>query len=213
MFLLRHGLYYLPTEKDERGSNDYPKANDPLLSVSSDNTTDDLLKLTKQSLIPRKAKPSKPRPVVVKLDEGDGLSTSLKPVKESKDEKLSGAIRDVLLGNKEQVSASSVKISSEKSSRRRSKDKPVSSEPISLSKENMAGIEEHGSSSSRSKHHRHGKDRHGSHRSKEDSEEKDHKNSSRSSHHHGKQKHKHRQRGDTPLDVVPQAPVIQDFLL
>lgn len=195
----RHGLYYLHTEKDEPGSNDYPKANDPLISVNNVNPTDDLLKLTEQSLIPRKAKPSKPRPVVVKLDEGDNLSTSLKPVEESKDDKLSGAIRDVLLGNNEKTLGSSPQPSSEKSSRRRSK-------------ENMAGIE-HESSSSRSRHHKHGKDRHRRHQGKEDSEENDHKNSSRNSHHHGKQKQKHRQRGDAPLDVVPQAPVIQDFLL
>ncbi|XP_020265536.1 AP-3 complex subunit delta, partial [Asparagus officinalis] len=202
----RHGLFYLPTEKEESGSNDYPKANDPILSASNDEPTSDLLKLTEQSLIHRKPKPAKPRPVVVKLDDGDTPSTSLKPVKESKDDKLSGAIRDILLGNKETVPASSRKETSEKSSRRRSKDIPISSETSSLTKENMDEIRHEGSSS-RSKHHN--KDKHRSHRGKEDNKEKEHKSSSR----HGKQKDKHRQREEASLNVVPQAPIIQDFLL
>lgn len=199
----RHGLFYLPTEKEESGSNDYPKANDSLISISKDDAIDNLLKLTEQPLIPTKAKSLKPRPVVVKLDDGEKPSTSLNPATVSKDDMLSGAVRDVLLADKEQVLAPPLRISSDKSSRR-------------LSKENVegTGIEPHESSSSRSRHHhKQGKDRHRSHRVKEHGEENDHKSSSRSSHPHGKQKHKQRQRGDSPLDVVPQAPIIQDFLL
>ncbi|KAJ6839516.1 AP-3 complex subunit delta [Iris pallida] len=207
----RHGLYYLDPEKDGAELNDYPKANDPLLSLSQGDAADELLKLTEKSLIPRKAKSMKPRPVVVKLDEGDSILADSKPVLESKDDILSGAIREVLLGSEGSKPASSQNIASEKSSTRKSKDVPVNSGTISQPKENLGEIEQGSSSSRRSRHHRHGKDRHQSHRENKDKEGTTHKSSQRDSHHYGK--HKHRQRADVPLAVVPQAPVIQDFLL
>lgn len=208
----RHGLFYLPAEKDGTESNDFPHANQPLLPASQHNVMDDLVKLTEQSLIPRKVKHTKPRPVVVKLDEGDGVSTSASTkVKESKDDLLSGAIRDVLLG-KESKPSSSQKRSSAKSSQRRMKEVPDNSEFISQSKGNLdLGDREHRSSSSRrSKHRSHGKERHRSPKNNEEKEEITKRNSA-SSHQH--ERRKHRQRGEAPLHVVPQAPVIQDFLL
>lgn len=208
----RHGLYYLPSDKGETESNEYPRANEPQLSVSHGDATEDLIKLTEQSLIPRKAKQTKPRPVVVKLEEGDVPSTSaLRSVKASKNDLLSYAIRDVLLRN-DGKSESSQKKPLDKSSQRREKDALVYSESISQLDENSnLGNKEHGSSTSRrSRHHSHGKERHKSHRKNEDKEDKTHRNSSRSGHHHGR--HKHSQR-DGSLNVVPQAPVIQDFLL
>ncbi|XP_073108598.1 AP-3 complex subunit delta-like [Elaeis guineensis] len=209
----RHGLYYLPAEKDGTESNDYPRANDPLLPASQGDVSEDLVKLTDQSLIPRKVKHTKPRPVVIKLDEGDGVSTSPSTtVKESKDDLLSGAIHDVLLG-KERKPSSSQKKYSDKSSRRRVKDVSDNGESVSLSKEKLdLGDREHRSSGSRrSKHRSHGKERHTSPQKNDEKEEKNHRNSTRSSHHH--ERHKHRQRGEALLDVAPQAPVIQDFLL
>ncbi|KAG1368134.1 putative AP-3 complex subunit delta [Cocos nucifera] len=207
----RHGMYYLPAEKNETESNDFPHAHDPLLPGSHGDSTEDLVKLTEQSLIPRKVKPTKPRPIVLKLDEGDGVSTSTSTtVKESKDDLLSGAIHDILLGNGGKPS-SSQKRSSNKSSGRRVKEVSDNSESVSQSKENPNLGDRENRSSTRSKHHGHGKERHRSSRNNEEQAEKSHRNSTRSGHHH--ERHKHGQSGQAPLNVVPQAPVIQDLLL
>ncbi|KAL0743471.1 hypothetical protein Bca4012_084984 [Brassica carinata] len=92
----RHGLYYLSSQKsdghndrdgnDNNTSNEYPPANE--ISVDS---------------FKPKKKISKPRPVVVKLDEGDEPKT--KPnASSSNDEPLSRAIQTALMGKgKEKV--------------------------------------------------------------------------------------------------------------
>ncbi|KAD7117261.1 hypothetical protein E3N88_04529 [Mikania micrantha] len=65
----RHGLFYLPSNDKKDVSSSFPPANDP---NQRDNDVEDLVKLTEESLV-LKRKPSliRPRPVVVKLDEGD----------------------------------------------------------------------------------------------------------------------------------------------
>nr|CAD1834691.1 unnamed protein product [Ananas comosus var. bracteatus] len=206
----RHGLYYLPSEKNENELNDYPHANDPLLPVRYDGSSEEVVKLSEQSFVVRKTKNSKPRPKVVKLDEDESVLTSIVTTKkESVDDPLSGAIRDVLLG-KEGKPSSSQKKFSDRSSRGMQKD---DSESTSQPNENLELCDrEHGSSSSRKSRHRsHNKERDRSPGKNEEKGEKSHRSSTRSSHHHGR--HKHRQRADAPLAVVPQAPVIQDFLL
>ncbi|XP_020099006.1 LOW QUALITY PROTEIN: AP-3 complex subunit delta [Ananas comosus] len=206
----RHGLYYLPSEKNENELNDYPHANDPLLPVRYDGSSEEVVKLSEQSFVVRKTKNSKPRPKVVKLDEDESVLTSIVTTKkESVDDPLSGAIRDVLLG-KEGKPSSSQKKFSDRSSRGMQKD---DSESTSQLNENLELCDrEHGSSSSRKSRHRsHNKERDRSPGKNEEKGEKSHRSSTRSSHHHGR--HKHRQRADAPLAVVPQAPVIQDFLL
>ncbi|CAL9152620.1 unnamed protein product, partial [Musa hybrid cultivar] len=208
----RHGLYYLPTEKDEVESNDYPLANEPLLAVSHVDDAKDIVKLTAQSFIPRKAKPTKPRPVVIRLDEGDGDSSSgLTMVKEFKDDLLSGAIRNVLLGNESKPS-SSCDVSSDRTSRRGENDASNNNDLFSQPKESNAldGREHRKSSSRKSRHHTRHKEKNGS-LGNEDIEETSHRHSTRSSRHQGR--HKHREKGDAPPDVVSQEPVIQDFLL
>ncbi|ESQ48076.1 hypothetical protein EUTSA_v10020046mg [Eutrema salsugineum] len=89
----RHGLYYLSSQKsddhnDSNGNNnnnntlnEYPPANE--ISVDSFNPK-------------KKMNQSKPRPVVVKLDEGDESKT--KPDASSNDEPLSRAIQTALMG-------------------------------------------------------------------------------------------------------------------
>ncbi|EFH61506.1 hypothetical protein ARALYDRAFT_341963 [Arabidopsis lyrata subsp. lyrata] len=87
----RHGLYYLSSQKsddhnDSNGDNnntlnEYPPANE--ISADSFNNK-------------KKRNQSKPRPVVVKLDEGDELKT--KPNVSSNDEPLSLAIQTALMG-------------------------------------------------------------------------------------------------------------------
>ncbi|KAL1221627.1 AP-3 complex subunit delta [Cardamine amara subsp. amara] len=89
----RHGLYYLSSQKsdnhnDSNGNNnnnttpnEYPPANE--ISTDSFNPK-------------KKMNQSKPRPVVVKLDEGDEFK--MKPDSSSKDEPLSRAIQTALMG-------------------------------------------------------------------------------------------------------------------
>ncbi|XP_068634771.1 AP-3 complex subunit delta-like [Aristolochia californica] len=192
----RHGLYYLPADKDENPANDYPPANyDPVVEA-----TRELVKLTDQSLTTKKLNRVKPRPMVVKLDDGDEAPV-VKVVRDSKDDLLSGAVRDLLLSDELNPNA--------KSSQGRMKEKSPIAE--SVSKENLVevGSSRNGNPSSRkSKHRRHGKERHKSPRKSEDNEERLFK---KSNHRHGK--HKARHRADDPVSVAPQAPAIQDFLL
>lgn len=207
----RHGLYYLPSEKGEAEINEYPRANEPQLTATYSDATKDLVKLTDQSLISRKTKHTKPRPVVVKLEDGDGPSTSpLRPVEESKSNLLSDVVRDALSRNDEKP-VSSQKKYSDKSSRKRMKDVPVNSGSIPLLVENSDLVnKEHVSSSSRSRHQNRSKERHINPHKNEKKEERLQMDSTRSGHRH--QRHKHRER-DGSLDVVPQVPVIEDFLL
>ncbi|KAI6674221.1 hypothetical protein NL676_002127 [Syzygium grande] len=105
----RHGLYYLPSEGNGTISNDYPPANDLKSVDTNQDDTEDLVKLTAQSLVSKK-KPNyaKPRPVVVKLDEGESVPVVPKK-QDSRDDLLSGAVRDILLGDDAVKLSSSIK--------------------------------------------------------------------------------------------------------
>ena len=208
-----HGLYYLPSEKNDM-SNDYPPANDPKLQDNLNDDAKDLVKLTEQSLL-RKKKPdhAKSRPVVVKLDEGDEVPIAAKKL-ELKEDLLSGAVRDVLLGN-EAVSTSQTNLTDKLSSKRKGKKK-LSTHHSSGPKEVLGDVGNPNMgnpSSGRSKHHDHGKERqHRSPRKKDrEREENGHKDKQKSSHRHNR--HKSRQRVDGSNNVVTQTPVIPDFLL
>lgn len=210
----RHGLYYLPSEKNEILANDYPPANDPKWKNNLNNDTEDLVKLTAQSLISNK-KPNhaKPRPVVVKLDDGDVGSISAKRP-EAKDDLLSGAVREVLLGS-DVIPTSQSNESNKSFGKRKGKEK-LNMEPSTELKENLGDSEKpdrENPRSRRSKRRTHGKDRR--HKSPENINEEREENGLRgkqkSSHRHAR--HKARQRADAPLTVVSQTPVIPDFLL
>ncbi|KAK8969805.1 AP-3 complex subunit delta [Platanthera guangdongensis] len=197
----RHELYYLSTMKDEDGSSDYPRATDLTKSVHSHSMTEDLLKLTAQSSVPRLTKPSKPRPTVVKLDEfDDSPSSSSKHAKEPQ--------RDVLFVNE--------KPHSDNYTQRLVKETSTASNVDSLSKEkSLLGEGEITSSSSRKeKHNSRGKERQRSTKKSESKEGKSHRSSTSSSHHRGRHKHKQgREPGDTASNIAPKAPVFEDFLL
>ncbi|KAM0932416.1 putative adaptor protein complex AP-3, delta subunit [Dioscorea sansibarensis] len=207
----RHELYYLPAGKDGAPSNDYPPANDAQLPVSQGCASEGLAEFTDQPLLSRHRKPIKPRPVVVKLDDGDVQENSaLKSTVDLKDDSLSGAVCDVLLGNEDKPTKSQKKSSK---SQRRKKDQPTHSEPASHLREsgNLVHME-HGSSSSKSgRHHGHSKEKQSSSQGIEDKEDRSQKNLTNSQHHY--RKHKHRRHGDVLSNLVPQTPVIQDFLL
>ncbi|KAJ6340210.1 hypothetical protein OIU77_008047 [Salix suchowensis] len=153
----RHELYYLPSEKNKIPANDYPPANDPSSSINTNDATEDLVKLADQSLVSkRKPNHAKPRPVVVKLEEGEAAPVvSKKP--ELKDDLLSGAIHDILLGNEAKAASSQSNPSDKSSSKRKGKAKHVD---LLDSKENLAVGEQpnhENPSSRRSKHRGDGK--------------------------------------------------------
>lgn len=200
----RHGLYYLPSEGNGTISNDYPPANDLKSGDTNQDDTEDFVKLTAQSLVPKK-KPNyaKPRPVVVKLDEGESVPVVLKK-RDSRDDSLSGAVRDILLGDDAVKLSSSIK----------GKEK-VNVDPLD-SKENMHDMENSShrkSSSRRSKQRPHRKERGQTSPEKLGVEKEEHggKVKSKSSHRHGRQKS--RQKAEGSSDIIAETPVIPDFLL
>ncbi|KAK8537041.1 hypothetical protein V6N13_041994 [Hibiscus sabdariffa] len=207
----RHGLYYLPSGKSELVSNDYPPANDPTLQGDIDDNADNLVKITAESLVPkRKPNHGKPRPVVVKLDEVDEKHVAMKKP-ESRDDSLSGAVRDVLFGCEDvPPTLSQSNLSNKLSSKRKGKEKQHT-DPHVESKENVI---DDGNSSLRRKDRSHGKERrHRSPRKKnvEERKETNQKEKEKSRRHHAR--HKSRQRAEEPLKVSAQTPVIPDFLL
>eukprot|EP00257_Ricinus_communis_P019310 XP_015578262.1 AP-3 complex subunit delta [Ricinus communis] len=210
----RHGLYYLPSEKNEITTNDYPPANDPKSCISTNDDAQDLVKLADQSLISkRKPNYAKPRPVVVKLDEGDVAPINAKKP-EIKDDLLSDAVREVLLGNTTIPALSQGNSSDKLSSKRKGKEKQNVDLPES--RENLGGEKpDLGNSSSRkSKHRSQGKERSKKSTEKNNTDEReDHeeKGKQKSKHRHGR--HKTQQRAETRLNLVAQTPVIPDFLL
>lgn len=182
----RHGLYYLPSEKNDILSNDYPLANESTLKENFNDDTEVLVGLAEQSLGSKK-KPnhSKPRPVVLKLDEGDEVPPASAKKSGLKDDSLSGAVTDVLLGNS-----------------------PNPSDNLSNSRKGKEKVNVDGQSSIKSKHHSHDKGR------KPKSSEKNEENGKKerqSSHRHGRSKA--RNRAEAPVNVAPQTTVIPDFLL
>ncbi|GLT42156.1 hypothetical protein SLA2020_161750 [Shorea laevis] len=206
----RHGLYYLPSDKSETISNDYPPANDPRSQDIATDDTNDLIKFAERSFAPRrKPSHSKPRPVVVKLDDGDEIPIVTKKP-ELKDDSLSDAVRDVLLGSETIIGTSSQSNLSDKPSSKR-KGKEKQNRDIHLeSKENL--VDDGNPSSRRSKHHSHEKERRHKNPRKKNAEERGdngQEEKQKSSHRHGR----HRQRADEPSNVSAQIPVIPDFLL
>ncbi|KAE8709671.1 AP-3 complex subunit delta [Hibiscus syriacus] len=200
----RHGLYYLPLRKSEIISNDYPPANDPTLQGDINDNADHLVKLTAESLVPkRKPNHSKPRPVVVKLDEVNEKPVAMKQP-ESRDNSLSGAVREVLFGS-EDILPTSSQSNLSNSSKRKGKEKQHT-DPHVESKESAVGD---GNSSSRRRSQ--GKERRQrSPRKKNDEERKDtvqKEKKNRSG------RHKSIQRAEEPLKVPAQTSVIPDFLL
>lgn len=205
----RHGLYYLPSGEKEKVSNDYPPANDLSVRDKGDDGTEDLVKLAEQSLVlKKKSNQAKPRPVVVKLDDGDGIHLAAKkPV--PKHDPISGAVRDVLFGNEDVASTSRNTKSDRSLSRRSGKDKASVLE-LKGDSTYVNSSEIGNTSSRRSKHHSHGKEK-SSRSSRKGTSEHDQKDKAKSSNHHGRHKSRHRAAG--AVSVVAQSPVIPDFLL
>ncbi|KAK1372047.1 AP-3 complex subunit delta [Heracleum sosnowskyi] len=201
----RHGLYYLSSDKKEVVSDYYPPANEPKTQSNDNDVTEDLVKLTEQSFLPKK-KPNqvKARPKVVKLDEGDGGIPSVIKKTESTDNAISGAVP---------IPLSQEVIPSDKlSSNVKGKEKLHIGQSFE-SNEHTANVDNSELDTSRSKRSKKHKER--KHRSSGKTAEERDKNGvedkQKSGHHHTR--HKARHRADADLKVVAQTPVIPDFLL
>ncbi|KAF7819892.1 AP-3 complex subunit delta [Senna tora] len=186
----RHGLYYLSSEKNEIVSDDYPPADDPKIENYVNDEADSLAKLTAQSLVLKK-RPSqmKTRPVVVKLDEGDVAPAAVKRP-EPKDESLSGAIRDVLLGSGTGPSWSQSNPSDKSSDKKKGKKKLSTNLPSEM-KEGLGDGDgdkpDLENPNARSKHRSHKKERRHKSQGKivEEGEEHEQKEKKKSSRRHG----------------------------
>ncbi|KAL3824795.1 hypothetical protein ACJIZ3_020824 [Penstemon smallii] len=190
----RHGLYYLPSESKESVSNDYPPAHDPKDKAIDE--AEDLVKLTEQSLVfKKKSNPLKPRPVVLRLDDGEKSNFVSKKL-EVKEDLISGAVQEVLLGTEASTSSSISKLS-----KKSSKGVPELKDNTGnndLSEVSLAG-------SGRKKHNKERKHK----SSGKEKEEHNNKDKQKSDRRHSK--HKSRQRADSAL--AAQSQVIPDFLL
>ena len=191
----RHGLFYLPTGKIEDELSDYPHANDTLPSCSNETVSDDKSKTVEPVFAGKKSKTTKSRPKVVKLDGEDFLSSMMSTANVPKEDPLSGALRGVLLG-RDAIASPSQKVS-EVNSEAMLKEM-VTNESSFQRIENLGS---HPASSSVTSKQNHDNAK----------ESRKHRSSGRSGHRQGK--HEHRERSSTEPDIVPQAPVIQDFLL
>lgn len=105
----RHGTYYLPVEKESMKVDGYPPPRIAQSDVPSTSTaSENIMKLAEQSLLWTKARRVKPRPVMVRLDDAEeALIPSIKAKKDLKDDVISSAIRDVLVGDKSKHSSRS----------------------------------------------------------------------------------------------------------
>ncbi|TVU03397.1 hypothetical protein EJB05_51088, partial [Eragrostis curvula] len=204
----RHGLFYLPTGKAEDEANDYPHANDPLLPASDETVIDDKFKTIEPVLAGKKIKSTKSRPKVVKLDGEDFLSTMVANASVPKEDPLSGAVRGVLLTRDAKPSSSqNVSVIMSEGMLNKTGTCESSSQWMEKRESDLGGDP---TSSSRTNKHRDKKK--GTDLPEIDgNESRKHRSSSRSGRRQGK--HKHRERSSTQPDIVPQAPVIQDFLL
>ncbi|KAL3647192.1 hypothetical protein CASFOL_008160 [Castilleja foliolosa] len=195
----RHGLYYLPSENAGFISNDYPPAHDPKDEIIDE--AGGLVKITEESLvIKKKPNQAKPRPLVVKLDDGEGFNASAKTPPEFKADPISGVVQEVLLGNEATMSTSKKHSSKHSSKRREISELNVG---VFESKNEIVKAEIDFPVSGRRKHHErkrrsYGKDK-----------EQDQKDKQKSERGHGTRKP--RQRSDGAMEA--QSPVIPDFLL
>lgn len=197
----RHGLYYLSSRNIGVTSNDYPPDHDP--EDKAIDEADDLVKLTEKSLvIGKKPSQSKSRPMVVKFDDGEGTNAATNKT-ENKADLLSGAVKEVLLGNEATTSSSKIKPSS-KLRREIDESNAMTESKSGVSKADKSDVSKAGIGIGKRGH---GKER--KHRSSAKDKEQDRRDRQKGDSAHGK--HRSRQRADRPLEA--QAPVIPDFLL
>jgi AP-3 complex subunit delta-1 len=202
----RYGLFYLPTGKTEDEPSDYPHANDTPPSCSNATVNDDKSETIEPVFAGKRSKSTKSRPKVVKLDGEDFLSSMTTTANVLKEDPLSGALRGVLLGRDAKAS------SSQKASDVISEAFPNVMGTYESSSQQIENLGSHPTSISRtSTRQNHDKEKGTNHPESDAKQSRKHKNSGRSGQRQGK--HKHRERSSTHPDIVPQAPVIKDFLL
>jgi AP-3 complex subunit delta-1 len=201
----RHGLFYLPTGKTEDELSDYPHASDTLPSCSNETVSDDKSKTVEPVFAGKKSKSTKSRPKVVKLDGEDFLSSMMATANVPKEDPLSGALRGVLLGR--DAMASPLQKASDVNSEAMLKKMGTNESSF----QRIENLGSHPASNSVTSKQNHDKEKGTDPPESGAKESRKHRSSGRSGHRQGK--HKHRERSSTQPDIVPQAPVIQDFLL
>ena len=197
----RHGTFYLPVEKEPSRGNEYP----PPHMVSSDNIPDTsgtaaegIMKLADQPSLWSKTRRTTPRPVIIRLDDSEEalMIPSIKPKKDLKDDVISSAIRDVLVGEKsKQLSKGEGKVMSAVSHHHRRSHRKGQRSDKNGSAQDFIGteniVEEGMKKKSRQKSI----------------------SSSVMSEGENSRKGRTRQRAKSPVSLPPQAAVIPDFLL
>jgi AP-3 complex subunit delta-1 len=201
----RHELFYLPTGKSEDELSDYPHASDTLPSCSHETVSDDKSKTVEPVFAGKKSKSTKSRPKVVKLDGEDFLSSMMATANVPKEDPLSGALRGVLLGR--DAMASPLQKASDVNSEAMLKKMGTNESSF----QRIENLGSHPASNSVTSKQNHDKEKGTDPPESGAKESRKHRSSGRSGHRQGK--HKHRERSSTQPDIVPQAPVIQDFLL
>ncbi|MCL7048091.1 hypothetical protein MKW94_011745 [Papaver nudicaule] len=192
----RHGLYYLSADKNASGSNDYPPVNEMSNPIDG---AQDLLRLTSQSVDSKKKSTSKRRPVVVRLDDGEEATTSgVEKAKDSKDDILSGAVRDILLGDESKHMSSQSK--PPVTGKRNGKEVSLDTGHVPQSKETLGEIENTSTSVSH-----HSKERRRRSKKKDGDKEETSQKEKQKSHRSGRSK--------TRQTAEIQSQVIPDFLL
>lgn len=202
----RHEIFYLPTGKAEEDANNYPCANDPLLSADNRIATEDKSEAVQLVSDWKKIKSTRSRPKVVKLDGEDFLSSMMANANIAKENSLSCTVRGVLMGRDAKP------LSSPKVSDRTTGGMPKSMDSGESSSQRVENIDDGvGSHSRTSKPQNNEKEKSAIPLESDGKEARKHRTSGRSGHRQGKQKN--RERPSTQPNVVPQAPLIQDFLL
>ncbi|KAI5084220.1 hypothetical protein GOP47_0000389 [Adiantum capillus-veneris] len=214
----RHGTYYLPVEKGVTMGNEYPPpqiAQSDAPSTSS--ASDDIMKLAEKSFSWTKSRQTKPRPVVVRLDDADeDMILSSKMKKGAKDNVISNAIKDVLVGSKGKNFISSLEKEAADSHHEHGKKNHHHREHYDRNgtQESKPDVLDNTDEAvrriGRKKHGKHRHTNHGSPISNVDIESSG-KQRQEDTRKHSGQRSRHRLR--SPVTVSPQAEVIPDFLL
>eukprot|EP00252_Welwitschia_mirabilis_P010701 TRINITY_DN2413_c0_g1_i2.p1 TRINITY_DN2413_c0_g1~~TRINITY_DN2413_c0_g1_i2.p1 ORF type:complete len:1029 (-),score=200.68 TRINITY_DN2413_c0_g1_i2:5-3091(-) len=213
----RHGVFYLSTDKGETKTNDHSSVQQDVSSANSDSNKD-ILKLAEQSLFSKKSRKKKSRPLVVRSeDASEAAMLAANEANESQESLITTAVKEAFFDYE----------SKHLLGRDRSKDPGSSSWPshrLSHYAENIDGAESTKKEKHKTRKHRHSKKHEkgaslSSVSSKLDPKLDDVNIGSSESRRRGKLKEenqshaKQRQRADSPLKVVPQTPIIPDFLL
>lgn len=213
----RHGSYYLPVEKGMTMRDEYPPpqiAQSDAPSTSS--ASEDIMRLAEQSLSWTKQRQAKPRPVIVRLDDADeDLIRSSRGKKDVRDNMMSSAIKDVLVGGKSKLLNKTVGKEGVNSDDNHGKSHCQSEQHVSngMQEGKLIALDNLDEDVKRTGKKKHGKHRHTNHAGAVSTTgiESSGKQRQEDARKHSGQRSRHRLRN--PVAVSPQTDVVPDFLL